>query len=85
MATKKNFEDIRAKIHTPFNSMDEMMDALDPLIGLGTSDFETGKTVSLRAATALMRYQCIQFDGNVDESEFTEMCRLLKEKRVSIV
>lgn len=84
MATKRDFKEIRAEIHTPFKDMDEMMDALDPLIGIGLPEFENGKIVSLRAATAFMRYQCLRFDGTIDETEFTEMCRLLKEKRVAI-
>jgi len=66
-------------------SLSEIHDLCEPLEGLGTRDFEDGKFVSYESVLTFLRWQCMQFNGQIDQDELSDCLGLLKRKRVAIV
>ena len=69
----------------PDGTLDERDAMMEPLCGLGCSDFERGKIVSHDAALCFLRYQCCQMNGRLDEAGLSYILGLMKEKQVMIV
>jgi len=69
----------------PDGTLDERDAMMEPLSGLGCSDFERGKIVRYDSALCFLRYQCCQMNGRLDEAELSNILGLLKEKRIVVV
>jgi hypothetical protein len=56
-----------------------------PIHGLGLSDFPKGKYIRREVISNFLNWQCMLFNGNIDEEELDNCLFLLKDKRVMMV
>lgn len=63
-----------AKSDTDLTNVDD-----SNLFGCGLPDFKPVHT-TLEAVAKLLRYQCAQFDGGWDATEFDNMCYIARRK-----
>ncbi|MCP3681271.1 MAG: hypothetical protein GY861_01145 [bacterium] len=67
---------IDAKTTTSFNP------AKHPLNGIGCSDFPLRKPVTFNAILEYLKWQCVQFNGEINQLELSDCLELLKKKKV---
>ena len=58
---------------------------LTPLWGCALSTFPLFKFVSKEVIVMHLRWQCLMFNGNIDEDELSNCLEILKHKKVIMV
>lgn len=58
---------------------------ISPLSGCGLSDFPFGKIVRKEAIVQHLRWQCLMFNGNIDEEELCANLEIFKHKKIVMV
>jgi hypothetical protein len=73
--------DLENGVPTPNSSMlDE-----NPMDGLYLPDFPDRKPVSYDAALSFLRWHCVYMNGNINQTELSEMLEVMRRKRVMIL
>lgn len=58
---------------------------ISPLTGCGLPDFPDRKFVSKEVVVSHLRWQCLQFNGEIDENQLSEEIAVLRAKRVVMI
>lgn len=58
---------------------------IEPLHGVGTHDFPTGKMVTKECIVNFLNYQCMMLNGAIDQQELSNCLASLKLKKVVVV
>lgn len=58
---------------------------ISPLTGCGLSDFPIGKIIRKEAIVQHLRWQCLNFDGSIDEEELCTNLEIFKRKKIVMV
>lgn len=59
--------------------------SVEPLFGCGLPDFPDRKIVRKEVIVNHLRWQCLQFNGEIDENQLTEEIEILRAKRIIMV
>jgi hypothetical protein len=58
---------------------------IGPLYGCGLDDFPKNKMIRKEVIVMHLRWQCLFFNGNIDEQELSNSLFILKDKKVIMV